>query len=180
MDGPKISKYIKIKSCSVAQVIRDEVAVTVVLVPAGTSYFTDDRDGKGVLWGSKRKERNSRVHLRTTMRLLHYCRGTDLASPLDLVGKRVLSCTWGSFGKELSWFRSFYNSLPTSLCLCFNLCMPWRVRKGLNSTDLLSWYLSLALSSWGYPRSVFLNLWFMAVSIEENCSVLIYLFEYYV
>lgn len=61
---------IKIKSGSVAQVIRDEVAVTVLLVPAGTSYITDDRDGKGVLWGSKRKKRISRVHLRTAMGLL--------------------------------------------------------------------------------------------------------------
>lgn len=50
--------------------IRDEVAVTVLLVPASTLYFTDDRDGKGVLWESKRKKRKSRVHLRTTMRLL--------------------------------------------------------------------------------------------------------------
>lgn len=50
--------------------IRDEVAVTVMLVPVGTSYFTDDRDGKGVLWGSKRKKRKSRGHLRTAVRLL--------------------------------------------------------------------------------------------------------------
>lgn len=35
------------KSCSVAQVIGDEVAVTVVLVSVGISYFTDDRMEKG-------------------------------------------------------------------------------------------------------------------------------------
>lgn len=87
-----------------------------------------------------------------------------------------LSCAHsnGFIGKELLWLQGFYDSLPIGLC--FNLCMLWRVHKRLNYTDLLSWYLSLAVSSWGYPRSIFLKLWFIAVVIEENCSTVLILF----
>lgn len=53
-----MSKYKQMKTCSISQVIKDGVAVTVMLILVGTMYFADDRDGKRVLLGSKRRKRN--------------------------------------------------------------------------------------------------------------------------
>lgn len=153
--------------------IKDGVAVIVILVRMCTLYYTE---GKRVLWRSKSRKRKSEctwglhwscwsdVEEQILSNPLWRCsgRGCWLApSALAALGK---SCLGLEVFHPLVWF-------------CISVCLGyWGV--GFNSTDLLNRHLLLSLNSCCYPRLRLLRLRFMALGTEENCFTVLVCFTF--